>query len=126
MRISDWSSDVCSSDLVDTDRELLILAHAVEAHLVNVVEHAAHGEAGLARGDKLVADGGRKKRIARRDGQRRDQEIRREFAVARRPPIKGNDPDRRPTQNVAGAGIDYQPPGRHKNYEIAKQANRTE
>src|SRR3546814_571489 len=67
MRISDWSSDVCSSDLDLDERRLHARHHPLHAALVDVADHAArpaaldvqllqhavldHGDAGFARGD---------------------------------------------------------------------------
>src|SRR3546814_13788215 len=63
MRISDWSSDVCSSDLVEAPQALQVVAEEVEAQRLllawreNVDDAAAHRElAGLADGlDAVVA-----------------------------------------------------------------------
>src|SRR3546814_9598974 len=40
MRISDWSSDVCSSDLVDVDLDLLDRLQALARRGVVAIEHA--------------------------------------------------------------------------------------
>src|SRR3546814_5568911 len=44
MRISDWSSDVCSSDLVDVDA--IGAAQLVSADLAVEIEQVGHGERG--------------------------------------------------------------------------------
>src|SRR3546814_10587084 len=54
MRISDWSSDVCSSDLADRERQAWILGHAVVRHARWQVEHVAGGQHPVvARGESL-------------------------------------------------------------------------
>src|SRR3546814_1539324 len=53
MRISDWSSDVCSSDLVEQHRHIGLSAFAIEAESFNVGRcrraHISHGRATLHR-----------------------------------------------------------------------------
>src|SRR3546814_15483276 len=71
MRISDWSSDVCSSDLMD----LLVTEQRIALGLRPVVEHkAGNPHAGL-----VELDGG---------GRRLDQLVHRRLAALDRPDVE--------------------------------------
>src|SRR3546814_4896853 len=54
MRTSDWSSDVCSSDLLADDHVLAIDRNAAELLLVAGVAHAVRGGAGAQHGQRGV------------------------------------------------------------------------
>src|SRR3546814_17851024 len=56
MRISDWSSDVCSSDLFEGERHF-VLTHHTGVHCILTGEIAAIGEP--ADGKRVGAGGGR-------------------------------------------------------------------
>src|SRR3546814_3434996 len=60
MRISDWSSDVCSSDLAH-DRQAHLLRHALGVELLlldrGVGRPAAHGEVVAGDDDRAAVDG---------------------------------------------------------------------
>src|SRR3546814_8575488 len=54
MRISDWSSDVCSSDLFSQSDDVFVGYESNDAHKIEVIEsgmdgHAIHGELFFAR-----------------------------------------------------------------------------
>src|SRR3546814_7196507 len=60
MRISDWSSDVCSSDLLDVDRVIAIpKTREVAGRMDALVGADAHGGPGDPREHRVVASGER-------------------------------------------------------------------
>src|SRR3546814_11131335 len=57
MRISDWSSDVCSSDLMQASRKPLVVTHhGKDAHvLISLADYRRLDGGGEAPGDRLAA-----------------------------------------------------------------------
>src|SRR3546814_8682055 len=68
MRISDWSSDVCSSDLLldDVGRGLRRMAADLQQRQHQRAELVAHRNAGEAQMDRLAGAGQRERRLALR------------------------------------------------------------